>query len=149
MVKVVFLDSGPLGLLSNPNPTRQAILCRQWATDLRAAGHRLIVPEITDYEVRRELLRLGNPVSIALLDALAQQFEYLTLDTRAMRRAAELWAAARQTGQPTAGDNTIDVDMILIAQTETVGQPNSIIATANVGHLSRFFPADLWISITP
>jgi hypothetical protein len=66
-----------------------------------------------------------------------------------MRRAAELWALARQTGQPTAGDNTIDGDMILVALAESLRGPSTIIATTNVGHLSRFFPAELWTNIVP
>jgi hypothetical protein len=66
-----------------------------------------------------------------------------------MQRAAELWAQARQAGQPTAGDNTIDADMILVAQAESFNDPDTIIATTNVGHLSRFFPSDLWANITP
>jgi hypothetical protein len=66
-----------------------------------------------------------------------------------MKRAAELWTHARQVGQPTAGNNTIDADMILVAQAESLNDPDAIIATTNVGHLSRFFPADLWTNITP
>ena len=69
--------------------------------------------------------------------------------TPTMKRAAELWALARQIGRPTAGDNTIDADMILVAQAESVGDPNTIIATTNVGHLAHFFAADLWTNITP
>jgi predicted nucleic acid-binding protein len=145
----VFLDSGPLGLLSSPHTTPSPVACRQWAKRLQAASRRIIVPEITDYEVRRELLRANKPRSIVLLDALAQQLEYLALTTAAMRRAAELWAQARQQGQATAGDNTIDADMILTAQALTLGAPNVIIATTNVGHLSRFVPADLWQNIAP
>jgi len=61
-----------------------------------------------------------------------------------MRRAAELWAAARQKGQPTAGDKTIDVDMILIAQAERVSDGTTVIAGTNTSHLARFFPADDW-----
>ena len=66
-----------------------------------------------------------------------------------MQRAAALWAFARQTGQPTANDDALDADMILIAQAESLNDPNTIIATTNVGHLSRFFPADLWTNIIP
>ena len=88
-------------------------------------------------------------LSITLLDLLPRQLEYLPLTTSAMRRAAELWAQARQQGQPTAGDNTIDADMILIAQAETLGAPNTVIATTNLRHLSRFFPAELWPNVTP
>jgi predicted nucleic acid-binding protein len=116
---------------------------------VQAAGRRIIVPEITDYEVRRELLRANKPHSILLLDSLAHQLEYLPLTTGAIRRAAELWAMARQQGQPTAGDNTIDVDMILAAQALTFGIADIVIATTNVGHLARVVPADLWQNIAP
>ena len=109
----------------------------------------MIVPEITDYEVRRELLRTGRWSSIRRLDALAKATEYLPITTAAMQRAAELWAQARQQGQPTAGDNTIDADMILAAQALTLGVPQVIVATTNVGHLSRFVPADDWQNIVP
>ena len=114
-----------------------------------AAGVRIIVPEITDYELRRELLRTAHAASIRRLDALAQAMEYLPLSTAAMRKAAELWALARQQGQPTAGDNTIDADMILAAQALTLGTPAVVIATTNVGHLSRFVSAELWYNIHP
>jgi hypothetical protein len=38
--------------------------------------------------------------------------------------------------------------VILIAQAETLGVSNAVIATTNVGHLSRFFPAEVWSAIT-
>ncbi len=73
--------------------------------------------------------------------------EYLPLTTAAMQQAAKLWAEARQQGQPTAGDKTIDGDMILVAQAITLGSPDVVIATTNVGHLSRFITAELWQNI--
>jgi hypothetical protein len=82
------------------------------------------------------------------LDALAGQVEYLPLTTAAMRQAAVFWAQARQQGQPTAGDKTLDGDMILAAQAATLGISDVVIATTNVGHLSRFVPAELWQNIT-
>lgn len=66
-----------------------------------------------------------------------------------MRQAARLWAHARQQGQPTAGDKTIDGDMILVAQAVTLAMSDVVIATTNVGHLSRFIAAELWQNITP
>jgi predicted nucleic acid-binding protein len=115
---------------------------------LIAAGVRIVVPEITDYELRRELLRMAHGASIRRLDALAQATEYLPLTTAAMRKAAELWALARQQGQPTAGDNTIDADMILAAQALTLGGP-VVVATTNIGHLARFVSAEHWQNIHP
>lgn len=149
MAKAVILDAGPVGLLCDPRPRPLPLACRQWARDLLSAGHRVFVPEIADYEVRRELLRAGRTASVTELDALAGWLQYLSIDTPVLRRAAELWAHARQTGQPTAADNTIDADVILIAQAEALNDPGAVIATTNVGHLSRFFPAELWSHLVP
>lgn len=150
MSRTVLLDSGPLGLVTSPPGKKgNAANCVQWLATLLAAGARVIVPEISDYEVRRELLRLKKLKSVARLDALAAATEYLPLTTVSMRRAAELWAQARQQGQPTAGDKTIDADVILAAQCESLGDPGAVVATTNVGHLARFIPADSWENISP
>lgn len=149
MTRAVLLDSAPLGLLSAPPNRQDSQACSRWLAVLIAARVRVVVPEITDYEVRRELLRAGKKASIRRLDALAQATEYLPITTVAMRRAAELWAQARQQGRPTAGDNTIDADMILAAQALTLHAPAVVIATTNVGHLSHFVDAELWRNIAP
>ena len=148
MTRAVLLDSAPLGLLTAPPRKLQAQACSRWLASLTAARVRVIVPEITDYELRRELLRAGKPTSVRRLDALARSTEYLPITTVAMRRAAELWAQARQQGLPTAADNTIDCDVILAAQALTLGVP-VVVATTNLGHLSRFVPAELWQQIAP
>ena len=149
MSRAVLLDAAPLGLLAAPPRKPAARACAVWLAGLMNVGIRIIVPEITDYEVRRELIRAGKTRSVKRLDALAQATEYLPITTAAMRRAAELWAQARQQGQPTAGDNTIDADMILAAQALMLGEPQVVVATTNVGHLSRFVPADDWQNIVP
>jgi predicted nucleic acid-binding protein len=145
--RVVLLDAGPLGLVTNPRRSPSAISCAGWLQTLVAAGTRVIVPEIADYEVRRELIRANKVRGIGQLDALARLLEYLPITTTAMRQAARFWAQARQQGQPTAGDKALDADMILAAQAMTLGVPEVVIATTNVGHLSRFAPADLWQDI--
>ena len=146
--RAVLLDAGPLGLATNPRRSARGVACARWLQGLAGAGRRVIVPEIADYEVRRELLRAGKTKGIAQLDALARLLEYLPLNTAAMRQAAVFWAQARQQGQPTAGDKTIDGDMILAGQAMTLGAPDVVIATTNVGHLSRFAPAELWQNVT-
>jgi predicted nucleic acid-binding protein len=148
VTQVVLLDSGPLGLVTNPKRSPQSVACAQWLQSLITAGIRVILPEIADYEVRRELLRANKDQGLARLDALARLLEYLPLTTIAMRQAASYWAQARQQGQPTAGDKTLDGDMILAAQATTLEVPEVIIATTNVGHLSRFAPAALWQDIS-
>jgi hypothetical protein len=39
--------------------------------------------------------------------------------------------------------------MILVGQAITIGVPNIVIATTNLGHLSRFIAAELWQNIDP
>jgi predicted nucleic acid-binding protein len=145
--RVILLDAGPLGLVTNPNRSPRSTACAQWLQAMVLADIRVLVPEIADYEVRRELLRANKAQGIAQLDALARLLEYLPITTVAMRRAAMFWAQARQLGQPTAGDKTLDADMILAAQAVTLGTPDVVIATTNVGHLARFAPAALWHEI--
>lgn len=148
-MRAVVLDTGPLGILVNPRPTPATVLGHQWLGELIAAGVGIVVPEIVDYEIRRELLRAQRPKSIALLDDFNAAVVYLPLTTSVMRRAAELWAQARSLGQQTAGDNTIDADMILIAQAMSLNLAKTTIATTNVEHLNRFFPAETWKEIKP
>ena len=148
MTPTILLDSGPLSTLASPKSTPDVLACKLWANRLEAAGRRVIVPEATDYETRRELVRGGKLTGLALLDGLAVRFEYLPLTTAVMRQAADLWAAARQRGRPTASDAALDVDVILAAQALAVVGP-VIVATTNVGHLAQFVPADLWSNITP
>jgi predicted nucleic acid-binding protein len=145
--RVVFLDAGPIGLVTNPKLSPESTLCTRWLQALIISDTRVIIPEIADYEVRRELLRANKVKGIARLDELANSLEYLPITTAAMRQAAMFWAQARQQGQPTAGDKTIDSDMILAAQATTLDVVDVVIATTNVGHLSRFASADLWQNI--
>lgn len=144
--RVVILDSGPLGLATNPGGGSEAVACARWVRGLMVGGSRVIVPEVSDYEVRRELLRAGKTRSVARLDALAAATEYLPLTTTAMRRAAEFWAEVRQAGRPTAGAEALDGDVILAAQADTLGD-EVVVATTNVRHLSRFVAAAVWTDI--
>ena len=147
-MSAVILDTTPLGILCHPANPPHAVACRQWVADLLAAGRRVIVPEIADYELRREFLRLQNRASVVNLDSWGQLLEYLPLTTAAMRRAAELWAQARSTGRPTAPDLALDGDVILAAQALELGVP-VIVATSNPAHLSRYVLAADWQTITP
>jgi len=141
--RFVVLDTGPVGLITNPKLSEQGIAWSQWLQAHLKAKSRVIFPEIADYEIRRELLRAKKKKGLNRLDGLSQLIEYLPLTTAAMRQAANLWAQARQKGQPTAEDKTIDGDIILVAQAMTLESSEVIISTTNVSHLSRFIAADL------
>jgi predicted nucleic acid-binding protein len=149
MMRVVVLDATPLGLIAHPKPNALAMACSNWVASLEAAGHRIIIPEITDYEIRRELLRAGKINGLLRLDQLQSRFSYLPLTTLAMRTAAELWATARRHGFQTASNRSLDADVILAAQAITIGDPTTVIATSNPMHLGRFTIASDWTLITP
>ncbi|MFN3652043.1 MAG: type II toxin-antitoxin system VapC family toxin [Armatimonadota bacterium] len=137
------LDAGPLGRLCRPNarpaPNREIAI---WFTEILRSGEvELVVPEISDFEVRRELIRAGLTQSVSRLDALKNDLLYLPLDTPTLHRAAELWAEARNRGIPTGDPRELDCDVILAAQAERIGRT---IVTENVGHLSRFLTTRHW-----
>lgn len=147
--RVIVLDSGPIGLVTNPKDSPKRTACNQWLQAHLKFGNRVVIPEIADYEVRRELLRANKVKGLTRLDRLIALLDYVSISTASMRLAAELWAQARQQGQPTAGDKTIDADMILVAQAMTLDVRDVAIATTNVGHLSRFIAAGLWHELMP
>lgn len=153
----VFLDAGPLSdIVRRPGQRQEADDCRAWLASLVVSGVSVRVAEITDYEVRRELIRSGKTSSLRRLDAfLLSPGRYLPLSTEAMHEAASLWANARNVGLATASPDALDGDVILGAQVrvwaQTEGIPLSeiVIATTNVAHISRYAPADLWANIHP
>lgn len=145
MTRVVLLDAGPLGMVTHPGGVAEVDACKVWLQGLVSRGTRVLVPEIADYEVRRELLRARKARSLSRLDELLDALEYLPLTTAAMRRAAELWAEARQQGQPTADAKALDADVILAAQGLTLlTEGEVVVATTNVGHLKRLITAETW-----
>jgi predicted nucleic acid-binding protein len=123
--------------------------CKQWLLALAERGVRIGIPEIADYEVRRELLRAGKVRGIERLDALLETFEYLPLSTMVMRDAALLWADVRKRGQPTADPKALDADVILAAQARRMDAAEVVVATTNVQHLSRLVDARMWREIVP
>jgi len=55
------LDSGPLGMVTNPKTTSAVCQeCKLWLDSLPEKGYQVVLPEIADYEVRRELRRAGS-----------------------------------------------------------------------------------------
>jgi hypothetical protein len=151
MPEFVLLDSGPLGFASGRPGSPLPDQCRHWIDDLLARGVDVIVPEIADYEVRRELIRVGAYPSLHRLDQLVAtgRLSYVPVTTVKWRRAAEFWADARARGVPTASRDALDADVILAACAATIGQPGDIVmvATMNVGHLARYCDARFWTSI--
>ena len=147
MSKIVLLDAGPLGMISHP---RNHPEIKFWIENLLRSGIALRVSEVADYEVRRELLSLNKKKGIQRLDNPIDRLGYTPITREVMLKAAEFWADARKQGQPTANNQAIDADVILAAQafTLSIQGENTVIATTNVRHLTRFVPAQLWNEIT-
>ena len=148
---VIVLDSGPLGLLSNPGPRGLSRTAHDWARRHVSSGARIVIPEIADYEVRRELVRASKTRGVERLDRLCGGLHYQPLTTAVMREAAELWARARNEGHPSAHDAALDGDVLLAAQARHLRLPMAdddiIVATTNVAHLERYVEASLWSAI--
>jgi len=110
-----------------------------------------VVPEIADYEIRRELLRIGLTASLRRLDEVAARFSYDPITSPAIRHAAVFWAFLRRKGLPTAGPQDLDADAMLAGQAVAALRPGDTvtIATTNLRHLERFPTIDAqdWTSI--
>ncbi len=153
MIKHIFLDTTPLGLVTGRPGIADADACRLWLYGCVQANVRIYVPEIADYEVRRELRRAGKTAGITRLDAFiaAPSIHYLPLTTADMRLAAELWAQSRNRGIVTADVHALDGDVILCAQALGLGMPPAdiVVATGNVKHIAHFIAASEWANIQP
>lgn len=142
---LIILDSGPLGDLINPNNTDKTRAIRSWMKSHLLKGVRFLLPELADYEVRRNetletlLVPVGptqSAAAIYLLDQLKTTITYVPLTTPAMVLAANLWAEHRKgtrKGDP-ARSHRLDGDVILTAQAiETSnGVDQVVIATQNL-----------------
>jgi predicted nucleic acid-binding protein len=149
MSRVVLLDTSVLGMVTNPRATPETTRCRAWLQALLTQAIVVAIPEIADYELRRELLRARRDRGIARLDLLTQTLGYLPITTTAMRKAAAFWAEARQQGRPTADEKALDGDVILAAQASLLAEEGeeAVIATTNVDHLAWFVEAHEWWTI--
>jgi predicted nucleic acid-binding protein len=126
--------------------------CNRWLRALASGGTRVVIPEIADFEVRRELLCVGGTRKLLRRESLSTivGVEDDPITAPAMRLAAEFWAQVRRTGRPTADPKELDADVILAAQARLAGADGeAIVATTNAGHVSRFARAAAWRDIPP
>jgi predicted nucleic acid-binding protein len=144
MARTIVLDTGPAGKIAHP---KVAPGVRQWLAERAADGDRIALPEIVDYELRRNFLlevrrgRTSFAMSLDRLDELRKNLIFLPLNSDAMLKAAELWAEARLQGKPTADPKELDSDVILAAQALQI---DGIIVTENPGHLALFAKVERW-----
>ena len=112
------------------------------------------MPEIADYELRREFLGLRNLNAVTRLEVFnaATSDRYRALTTSDVQLAAHLWAQARQIGHVTAPPEALDGDMMIAVQAlrlvpADLGLTGTIIATGNVRHFVGIAPAASWSDI--
>ena len=150
MARIIVLDAGPLGDACRKRGDADVERLTLWLLQAMANGAIVAVPEIADYEVRRGLLWAGADDGVRRLDLLRYDLRhYIPITTTAMRKAAELWAAARRKGIGTSDEKKIDADVILAAQAlDFTGLSDSLTdATYNARHLSRYVDAHHWEDI--
>jgi predicted nucleic acid-binding protein len=144
MSRVLVLDTGPAGEVAHPRPNRAFA---EWLQLALEAGDVVCLPEIVDYELRRNFLleiaqgRTQMQRSLQRLDQLRNTLQFLPINSVAMLHAAQLWAEARRRGRSTADPKELDSDVILAAQALQV---QGIVVTYNIGHLDKFVEARPW-----
>ncbi len=147
MTHLFVLDASVVGAITNPKQTSTIIRdCQIWFRRSLARQSIFVLPEIADYEIRRELLRGKKINGLKQLDELKSAIYYYQIDSEMMLTAAQLWAESRQRGMPTADARELDGDVILAAQAiqlQAKGYEVTIVTT-NVGHLAQFVTASHW-----
>jgi predicted nucleic acid-binding protein len=151
MKEIVLLDSGPLSKYSNPKSGKNNDLCKQRVNDLLAKGVEVKVPEVADYELRRQLklnkLLTQNTKGLERLDAVIRALGLVTLTSRAIDMATDLWAAVRK--KQGKSDEGIDADVLIAAQAilEAEHGDSVKVATTNKKHFDGIVPFLDWTNL--
>jgi hypothetical protein len=143
MTKAVLVDSTPLGQITHPKIKPEI---RNWLRAINEQGIDLLIPEIVDYELRRQLILDNREKSIRRLNSLIRD-RLILIDRETLLKACDLWAWVRRQGLPTADKQNIDGDVILVAQAilQKKFYDEVSIVTENVKHISRFSSYDILI----
>jgi predicted nucleic acid-binding protein len=137
-VKLLF-DTGVLGALCHPRKHADVKLWYRGLLGVRRDT--LYLPALADFELRRELLRLGATASLRALDRLATEIVYIPLTDAMLRDAAALWAGLWRTGHPLGTADSLSADVILAAQARAV---EATVVTDNHAHLGLMVDTIAW-----
>ena len=72
-------------MIVHPSATGEPRECKKWLETILLQGMPVYIPEVADYELRRELVRIKSAKSIARLDELKTTLGYVAITTPAMR----------------------------------------------------------------
>ena len=133
----LLLDTAVVGEICHP---RKYDDVRAWFARA-AAAHELLLSEVADYELRRELLRIDSRRSLDRLDELTRELRYIPVTTATWRAAARLWALQRKAGRVTAAEGGLDGDVLIAAQALA---EDAVIVTPNTRHFDSMVRAVTW-----
>jgi predicted nucleic acid-binding protein len=133
----LLLDTAVVGEICHP---RKYDDVRAWFARA-AAAHEMLLSEVADYELRRELLRIDSRRSLDRLDELTRELRYIPVTTATWRAAARLWALQRKAGRVTAAEGGLDGDVLIAAQALA---ENAVIVTPNTRHFDSIVRAVTW-----
>lgn len=133
----LLLDTAVLGEVCHP---RKYADVRTWLARV-VAHHDVLISEVADYELRRELLRISSHRSLDRLDELTRELTYVPMATSTWRAAAKLWATLRNAGTVTAAPNALDGDVLIAAQALAEG---ASVVTPSVRHFEAIVSALAW-----
>lgn len=143
------MDSGPLNEIIKPQPSTDVIRWLRFIDKNRIAVR---VPEIIDYELRREIVlqylvgKNDSSKSINRLNKYRKTERFIPINPSVtLTDACEIWAELRYIGQGTSDVKNIDVDVILAAQALSMKKDfdEVIIVTGNLSDICRFCYLDI------
>ena len=102
-----------------------------------------------EFEDQIVLVSVGVDIGSSTSHLVFSRLRLERLDSRYVVAERQVMHESDVLLTPYAADDTIDADMILIGQARSLQLSDSIIATTNVRHLARFFPADIWSASSP
>lgn len=133
----LLLDTAVVGEICHP---RKYDDVRAWFARA-AAAHEMLLSEVADYELRRELLRIDSRRSLDRLDELTREIRYIPVTTATWRAAARLWALQRKAGRVTAAEGGLDGDVLIASQALA---EDAFIVTPNTRHFDSMVRAVTW-----
>jgi len=136
----LLLDTAVLGEVCHP---RKYADVRTWLARA-VAHHDVLISEVADHALRRELLRIGSHRSLGRLDELTRELTYVPMATSTWRAAAKLWATLRNAGTVPAASHALDGDVLIAAQALAEG---ASVVTPNVRHFEAIVPALAWRAV--
>jgi predicted nucleic acid-binding protein len=135
----LLLDTAVVGEICHP---RKYDDVRAWFARA-AAAHEMLLSEVADYELRRELrrelLRIDSRRSLDRLDELTREIRYIPVTTATWRATAR--ALQRKAGRVTAAEGGLDGDVLIAAQALA---EDAVIVTPNTRHFDSMIRAVTW-----